>query len=225
MMLAAYRLLLADDHTLLRMGIKRMLEKEPGLIIVGEAGDGLELLELVRQRPADLILLDISMPKLHGLEAIPEILKLCPRVKILVLSMHKNEQYLCAAINAGASGYILKEDSDTQLLPAIHAVMRGRFVVSPGFPERYQSDPIGVCREKKNCGGSSLSPRELEILQLVAEGITSREIGESLNISKRTVEHHRASLMKKLEVNNTADLVKRAILQGHVASSVEELPA
>jgi len=214
-MLASYRLLLADDHTLLRLGLRKMLEDEPSLTVVGEAGNGLELLDLLRRyRDIDLVLLDISMPHLQGVEAIPLIHRLSPRVKILILSMHKNEKYLCAAISAGAHGYILKEDSDTELLPAIAAVLRGRFVISSRFAEKYQEDPVGICREEHPSRGSVLSPRERQILQLVAEGITSKGIGEKLNISKRTAEHHRASLMRKLGANKTADLVRYAIQRG-----------
>ncbi|MGV1098239.1 response regulator [Thiovibrio sp. JS02] len=215
MILASYRLLLADDHTLLRLGIRKMLEAEPALRVVGEAADGLELLDLLkRNRDIDLILLDVSMPNLQGIEAIPLLRKLCPRVKILILSMHKNEQYLCAALSAGANGYILKEDSDTELLPAIASVLRGRFVISSRFAEKYQEDPLGICREEHPAKGAVLSFRELQILHLVAEGITSKGIGEKLNISKRTAEHHRASLMRKLGASKTADLVRYAIQRG-----------
>ena len=217
----SYRLILADDHTLVRQGIKKLIEEESSLVVVGEVGDGLDLLDLLRETAADLILLDISMPNLRGIEAIPEILKIRPAVKILILSMHKNEQYLCSAVAAGANGYILKEDSDVELLPAIEGVMQGSFVVSPQFAEKYGADPRGACREKQGAAGHSLSPRERQILKMVAEGITSKDIAEKFNISKRTVEHHRASLMKKLRINKSADLIKYAIQQGYVTQPAE----
>jgi DNA-binding NarL/FixJ family response regulator len=217
----SYRLILADDHTLVRQGIRKLIEEESSLAVVGEVGDGLDLLDLLRETEADLILLDISMPNLQGIEAIPEILKIRPAVKILILSMHKNEHYLCSAVAAGANGYILKEDSDVELLPAIEAVMQGRFAISPQFAEKYWEDPRAACREKQGAAGYSLSPRERQILKMAAEGITSKDIAEKFNISKRTVDHHRASLMKKLRINKSADLIKYAIQQGYVTQPVE----
>lgn len=211
-----YRIVLADDHTLVRQGIKRLIEEESAYEVVGEVGDGLELLDLLDTVDTDLILLDVSMPNLRGIEAVSEVLKKQPRVKIIILSMHKNEQYLCSALMAGALGYLLKEDSDIELLPAIDNVMRGRLTISPEFAEKFGDEPLAICRERMIFSSHSLSPRERQILKMVAEGETSRDIGERLNISKRTVEHHRASLMKKLSVNKTADLVKYAISEGYV---------
>ncbi len=216
----SYRVILADDHALVRKGIRMLIEEESSLEVIGEVGDGIELIDLLKEKTPDLILLDISMPNLRGIEAIPEIFKIHPQVKIFILSMHKNEQYLCSALSAGAKGYLLKEDSDTELLPAIEEVMRGKLCISKQF-EDFIDDPIDVCKERMTSSAQTLSPRERQILKLVAEGETNKDIGEILKISKRTVEHHRASIMKKLSVNKTADLVKYAISEGYLSPNEE----
>ncbi|MDA8166027.1 MAG: response regulator transcription factor [Desulfobacteraceae bacterium] len=210
------RIILADDHTLIRRGLRKMLEEDESLQVIGEAGDGLELLDLLRRTEPDLILLDISMPNLRGIEAIGEVRRVRPGIKILILTMHKSEQYLCSAMQAGASGYLLKEDSDTELLPAIVRVMAGGLYISPVLAADFPEDVLLSCREQGQAQADPLTPRERQILKLIAEGITNREIADLLAISKRTVEHHRANLMKKLDAKNTADVVKFAIREGYV---------
>lgn len=208
------RIVLADDHALIRHGVKKMIEEDPGLKVVGEAADGLELIALLKNTPADLAILDISMPNLRGIEAIREVRKICPAIKVLMLTMHKGEQYLCSSFASGADGYLLKEDSDTELLPAIARVRQGELYISPNLSKEFPEDVIASCTSWRDPAGEILTPREKQILQLVAEGVTSRDIAEKLDISKRTVEHHRANMMKKLNIKRVADLIKYAIGRG-----------
>ncbi|MEN8141502.1 MAG: response regulator transcription factor [Thermodesulfobacteriota bacterium] len=210
------RVVLADDHVLIRHGIKKIIEAEDSLAVIGQVSDGLELLDFIKRITPDIILLDISMPNLRGIEAIGEARKICPGVKIIILTMHKSKQYLCHALSAGADGYVLKEDSDTELLTAIEQALRGELFISPGLAHELREDEIRDCRARKGIPSDSLTPRERQVLKLVAEGHTSRDIAELLSISTRTVEHHRANLLKKLSINNTADLIKYAIQKGYV---------
>lgn len=211
-----YQVLLADDHVLIRHGIKKIIESEPSLEVIGQVGDGLELLTMMKVVTPDIVLLDISMPNLRGIEAIGEAKKICPKVKIVILTMHKSKQYLCHAISAGADGYVLKEDSDSELLTAIDQVLKDKIFVSPVLSKELSSSDVEACRKKKNIPSESLTPRERQVLKMVAEGKTSRDIAELLSISTRTVEHHRANLLRKLNINNTADLIKYAIRKGYV---------
>ena len=213
------RVVLADDHALIRHGIKKIIEDEPSFAVIGQVGDGLELLNFIKKIAPDVILLDISMPNLRGIEAIGECKKICPKVKIIMLTMHKSKQYLCYALSAGADGYVLKEDSDTELLTAINDTLAGLLFISPVLVSELNADEIKACQEKKGIATDSLTPRERQVLKLVAEGKTSRDIAELLSISTRTVEHHRANLLKKLNISNTADLIKYAIRKGYVLST------
>ncbi|MBU1405553.1 MAG: response regulator transcription factor [Proteobacteria bacterium] len=208
------RIVLADDHALIRHGVKKMIEQDPALKVVGEAADGLELIALLKTIPADLVILDISMPNLRGIEAIREVRKICPAIRVLMLTMHKGEQYLCSSFASGADGYLLKEDSDTELLPAIARVRQGELYISPNLAGEFPEDVIASCSRRGDGFGEILTPREKQILQLVAEGVTSRDIADKLDISKRTVEHHRANMMKKLNIKRVADLIKYAIGRG-----------
>ncbi len=211
------RIILADDHALIRHGIKKMIEVQDNLEVIGEVADGLELIEFIKENAADLIILDISMPNLRGIEAIREVRKVSSSVKILMLTMHKSEDFLCSSISSGADGYMLKEDSDTELLPAIETVMKGEMYISPKLSREFPEDVLAACSQRASSGGDVLTPREKQILQMVAEGVTSKDIAEKLDISKRTVEHHRANMMKKLNIKRVADLIKYAISKGYVA--------
>lgn len=211
-----HRVLLADDHVLIRHGIQKIIESEPSLEVIGQVGDGLELLNLMKEVTPDIVLLDISMPNLRGIEAIGEAKKICPKVKIVILTMHKSKQYLCHAIAAGADGYVLKEDSDSELLTAIDQVLKDEVFISPVLSKEFSHSDVDSCRKKKEFPSDSLTPRERQVLKMVAEGRTSRDIAELLSISTRTVEHHRANLLKKLNINNTADLIKYAIDMGYI---------
>lgn len=197
-----YRIVLADDHALIRQGLGKIIEEVDDLKIVGEAGDGIELLSLLRRLNPDMVIVDLSMPKLGGIEAIREIRKLHARVKILVLTMHK--EYFHQALTAGAEGYLLKEDVDRELFSAIEHIRGGEVHISPRLPrEMVRGSAAGL-----------LSSREQEVLRLISKGKSNREIGETLFLSIRTVESHRASLLKKLKQGSTAGLVKYAIEMG-----------
>ena len=214
--MAKYKIVLADDHVLIRQGLKKLIEENRHLEVVGEAGDGLELLDLLEHTVPDLIILDISMPHLRGIEVINEVKRLYPKVKILMITMHKSEQYFLCAMSAGADGYLLKEDSDSELINAIDVVIHGEIYISPHLAEEFSDEVIRNYREKGIFPCETLTNREIEVLKLVAEGLTSKEIAEMLSISIRTVEHHRANLLKKLNLKNTADLIKHAIQNGFI---------
>ena len=214
--MAKTKIVLADDHVLIRQGLKKLIEENKSLDVVGEAGDGLELLDVLDTVVPDLIILDISMPQLRGIEVINEAKRLCPKAKVLMITMHKSEQYFLCAMSAGADGYHLKEDSDSELLTAIDRVMHEDLYISPHLMEEFSDDLIRSYREKGIFPCETLTNREIEVLKLVAEGLTSKEIAELLSISIRTVEHHRANLLKKLNLKNTADLIKHAIQNGFI---------
>jgi DNA-binding NarL/FixJ family response regulator len=212
-----YRIVLADDHLMLRQGLKRILAEGPDLEVIGEAGDGLELIRLLRKSPPDLVILDVSMPYLRGLEAIREMKSIHPGVKILILTMHKDKEYLHQAMAEGAHGYLLKEDADTELFSAIKMLRQGEFYLSPAFSRGLAEDWVKALRDKDTRPPSeTLTLREREILKLIAEGKANKEISELLSISVRTVEHHRANIMEKLQLHSTAELVKYAMQKGFV---------
>ena len=212
------RIIIADDHVLFRQGLKSLLGAKSDLEVVGEAADGLQLLDLLDRSLPDIILLDISMPNLRGIEAVHEIKRAYPRVKILILTMHKDKQYLEQAISAGARGYLLKEDTDTELFTAIEKIKRGRIYVSPNLLEELTEDWVLTLHDESNASLKieQLTVREKEVLKLIAEGKGSKEIAALLFISARTVERHRANIMQKLGAKKTADLVKHAIQKGYV---------
>jgi len=211
-----YRIILADDHVILRQGLKKIIEGRPDMEVVGEAGDGLELLRLVKQLSPQLVILDISMPNLRGIEAIREIKAVYPEAKTLILTMHKDSDYLYQGISAGADGYLLKEEADTELFSAIESIRRGGNYISACLSEVTQKDWIQMCRWKQDLPSTeSLTTREKEILKLIAEGKSSKEIAELLFISFRTVERHRSNIMEKLKIKKTADLVRYALQKGY----------
>ena len=214
-----HRILIADDHALVREGLKLFIATRPGFEVVGEAGDGLELLDLLKRSPApDAVILDISMPRLRGLEAIPEIRCIRPKIRVLVLTMHKDSEFLSEAFRAGADGYLLKEDVGKELFDALDAIIKGEIYVSPLLGEELKSAWMKACRgEKRLQGGDVLSSREKEVLKLIAEGESNKEIADHLHISVRTVDHHRAKVMEKLRLKGMADLVKYAISKGYVS--------
>jgi len=211
-----YRIVIADDHRLIRQGIKRIIESETDWQVIGEANDGLQLLELLKGLTPDMVLLDISMPNLRGFETAREIRQIYPGIKILILSMHREEEYLYHAFSSGASGYLLKEDTDRELMTAIEAVQGGEVYISPLLRDRVTR---GLLRGPGKPPEGSLTTRECEVLKLIAEGKSSKEVADLLYISVRTVEHHRASIMKKLNLNTLPDLVKYAIQKGFTTLS------
>jgi DNA-binding NarL/FixJ family response regulator len=210
-----YQIVVADDHTLFRQGLKRLLDGVADLEIVGEASDGLELLKLLKSKnPAPhLVILDISMPNLRGIEAIREIRIIRPEVKILIVTMHQDKEYLYQAFTAGADGYFLKKDADTELFAAVEKIRKGRIYVSPHLSEKLED---AWERIRRNLDGPVLTIREREVLKLIAEGKANKEIADALFISVHTVERHRANLMEKLHLRKTADLVRHAIQKGYL---------
>ena len=216
--MAPYSIVLADDHVLVRQGLKRILEGMADLEVVGEANDGLDLLNLLKHLAPDLVILDIFMPNLRGIEAIHEIKKIRPEAKVLILTMHKDREYLYLALSAGAKGYLLKEDADKELFSAIEKVRHGRTYISPHFSDGVADDlvQIGKGDTKAILDIDPLTPREREVLKLIAEGKSSKEIAQLLFISVPTVNNHRANIMEKLNLNKATDLVKYAIRKGYI---------
>ena len=209
-----YRIVLADDHVIFRRGMKRLIHEDDGLEVVGEASDGIELLNLLHTLEPDLVILDISMPGIGGIGATREIRRRHPRVKVLILTMHKRIEYLYTAIATGAQGYLLKEDSDIELFRAIKTIQSGKNYITSKLAGELAGDITHIVKGKGNLHVEPLTSRERQVLQLIAEGKLNREIAGILGISIRTVENHRAKVMKKLKLNNTADLVRYAIQQG-----------
>lgn len=212
--MSPYTLVLADDHAMFRKGVKRILTGVDDLEVMGEAGDGLELLALLKKISPRMVILDIAMPNLRGLEATREIKRTYPHIKILLLTMHKKKEFIQQAMAAGADGYLLKEDADTELLKAVKTLRAGKKFIS----SLLTSEMADLVMTKSRTG--SLTLREREVMKLVAEGKSSRQIADLLHISIYTVRRHRESIMRKLKLNNTADLVKYAIDQGYTSSNV-----
>jgi two-component system, NarL family, response regulator NreC len=214
-----YSVMLAEDHDLVRQGIKKLLSEFPYIKVIGEASDGSELLELLRKATPDLVILDILMPHLNGVETAVRIKENFPHIKILFLTMYGEREYLYQAISTGAEGYLLKSDVAIELENAIKTIMKGNNYISPLL---YSSlDLANLLFEKcrsdmaKKSVESSVSPREREIIKLIAEGNTSRQIAELLFISERTVHRHRANIMKKLGLKRTVEMLKYAAAIGH----------
>jgi len=215
--MADYRVILADDHVILRHGMKSIIDGVGDLVVVGEADDGAALLGMLRDNPPDLVILDIAMPKIRGLEASAEIKTNFPEVRILMLTMHKSGQYLHHALSAGVDGYLLKEDAPKEIFKAIESIRAGRKYISPLLSEELTEEMARAYRTGQfKILSDPLTLREREVVKLIAEGKSNRDVAELLNISLRTVHHHRASLMQKLNLRNTADLVRYAIEKSYV---------
>ena len=208
------RIAVADDHVIFRQGIKALLDEKEEFEVIGEAGNGFELLKILDEDEPHLVILDISMPGMRGIEIIREIRKKFSRVIVLILTMHKNKEYLYHTISAGARGYVLKEDSDVELFAAIDAIRRGGVYVTQHLAGDIAEDLSNVVKGKMQLESDLLSARETQVLKLIAEGKTSREIADLLHISQRTVEHHRDSVKSKLKISTTAEMVKFAIQKG-----------
>jgi DNA-binding NarL/FixJ family response regulator len=215
--MSSYRIVLADDHIIVRRGLKRLVEEMPNVKVVGEASDGLELLSMLKNLTAHLIILDISMPNLRGIEATRKIKEAFPSVKVLILTMHRDKELLYSAISSGADGYMLKEDSEEELFSAIEKIRQGGVYISPGLSKEAAEDLEEIPEGIPKPATKRLSKREIEILKLIAEGKSSKEIAKLLFISPRTVENHRASIMGKLGMKRTADLVRYAIQKGYLS--------
>jgi DNA-binding NarL/FixJ family response regulator len=213
-----YQIIIAEDHTILREGLRALLLSHQNLEIVAEARDGQEAIRAVEKYRPDLILMDLSMPRMNGLEALHEIKKHNPETKVVILTVHKTEEYVLAALDRGADGYVLKDADHAELVMAIEQVLAGKRYLSPGISQQVIDGYIEG-RKKQPKGGSvwdSLTDREREVLKLIAEGYKNKEIADFLFISLKTVEKHRTNLMNKLDLHNTAALTALAIEKGLV---------
>ncbi|MEJ5328790.1 MAG: response regulator transcription factor [Desulfobaccales bacterium] len=210
-----FRILLADDHAMFRQGVRRLLEEIPGVEVVGEAGDGLELLQLLKRLTPHLIVLDLSMPRLRGVEALYEIKSSCPAAKVLVLTMHKEREYLYHAFKAGAEGFLVKEDAVEELQAAIKALRQGKKYFSPRMAPEIQEMLAEEFQGRRRSAEEVLSLREKQVLKLIAEGKSSKEIADLLFISQRTVHNHRNNILRKLKLKRITDLVRYAVEKGY----------
>jgi len=209
-----YRLLIVEDHTLLRDGLSTMIASDPLLEIVGGADNGLEAVRQAVAHKPDLILMDINMPVMNGTEALMEIKKRDPRIKVMMLTAHKAEEYIRDCLIAGADGYVLKHSTREELMTAIHKVLNGKTYLSPEVSEQIVSGYMGGNNTPSQLAWETLSTREREVLKLVAEGNTNKAISTLICISIKTVEKHRSNLMKKLNLHNSAALTAFAIEKG-----------
>jgi DNA-binding NarL/FixJ family response regulator len=210
------RILLADDHAVVRQGLRLVLDAEPDLEVVGEAADGAEAVELGIAEEFDLAILDITMPRLTGIQASRELSRRRPDLRILILSMHDNERYFFEALHAGASGYVLKAAADQDLVEACRATMRGEPFLYPNAVAALVRDHLERAAKGGPHSDDPLTPRESEVIKLIAEGHTSREIGEILVISEKTVDRHRANILDKLGLRDRVDMTRYAIRRGLV---------
>lgn len=213
-----YSVVLADDHVLIRHGIKNIINQNEQYRVVGEVSDGEEVLRILKKELADLVIMDITMPKMNGLEAAEIVKRRYPRTKVLMLTMHKTKEHFSQAMSAGADGYLVKDDSDKELIEAIETIRRGKTYLSPFFAEGFTEDVIQAYRTDEGSLIKKISKREKEVLQLVVDGHTSKSIAEILNLSPRTVDSHRSNLLKKFDLKKSVDLVNYAIRCGLVRS-------
>lgn len=208
------RVLLADDHALFRAGLRALLQSLDGVQVVAETGNGYDAIQLVERERPSLVLMDIAIPGLTGLEATARITKAWPQVRVIILSMHANEEYVRQALRAGASGYLLKGAEPSELELALKAVMQGETYLTPSVSKKVVDDYLRQGRASTK--GGALTPRQSEVLKLIAEGRSTKEIAGKLGLSAKTVEGHRAELMRRLEIHDVAGLVRYAIRTGLV---------
>ena len=212
----ATRVLLADDHAVVRRGLRMVLDAEPDLEVVAEAGDGVEALELAATQAIDLAVLDVAMPRMTGLQAAAELARRRPELRLLMLSMYDNEQYLFEALKAGASGYVLKTAADRDLVQACRATMRGEPFLYPAAVSALVADYLARMRAGDDYSPDPLTPRELQVIKLIAEAWTSDGIAAELGISRRTVDRHRENILSKLGMRDRVELTRYAIRRGLV---------
>lgn len=209
------KIVIAEDHTILREGLRMLLSSNPVFEVVGEAQDGLEAIRSVEALKPDLILMDLSMPRMNGVGAIQEIKKQSPSTKILVLTVHKTEEYILTTLKAGADGYILKDATHGELMLAIENIFSGKSYLSPGISEKVIEGYLeGRKSIKSSTSWDTLTQREREILKMIAEGYKNKDIADYLCISAKTVEKHRANLMKKLDLHSASSLTAFAMEKG-----------
>jgi DNA-binding NarL/FixJ family response regulator len=211
------RIVIAEDHQLFREGLKSMLTDMEDLLVVAEAKDGLEAIRSVKRNTPDLLLLDLSMPRLSGISVIKDIKSQFPEIKILALTIHESDQYVLEAFEAGADGYCIKDASRDELMVAIRSVLEGKKYISPGIADNVMEGYLeGSKRLKSKSSWETITQREREVLKLLAEGYLNKEIADFLNISVKTVEKHRANIMNKLDLHNASALTAYAIQKGLV---------
>jgi two-component system, NarL family, response regulator NreC len=216
--MATIRILLADDHTLVREGLRKILEAQPGWEVIGEAADGREAVREALERKPDLVILDLAMPQLSGVDAISQIVRRLPSTRVLVLSMHADEVYVTRAIKAGAHGYLLKDSAGTDLLRAVTALTQNKSFFSPAVSRVMLDDYMRQLAERGITDRyDTLSEREREVFQLIAEGRANKEIAEILHLSPSTVETHRARIMDKLDVHSAVEIVLYAVRKGIIS--------
>lgn len=212
------RVLLADDHAIVRRGLKTLLETEPGLTVVAEAADGVEALRLCGEQQPEMLILDIAMPKLNGIEVAARAQKFDPAPRVIILSMHSDESYILRALAAGARAYLLKEATDEDLLPAVRAVAAGKPYFSPKVTAMLVEDYVRRLQARGLTDSYNLlTDREKDVLQALAEGRSNKEVASMLDVGVSTVETHRANLMQKLNLHNTAEIVLYAVRKGIIA--------
>jgi two-component system, NarL family, response regulator NreC len=210
------KILLVEDHIIVRQGVKALLAEEPDIVVIGEAGDGSEALLLTERLRPDIVLMDLSMPGLGGIEATYQLRERFPTISVVVLSMYDNEEYVFHVLRAGASGYVLKQSTPTELVLALRTVAAGSTFLSPAISQILVSEYLRHAKTHTDDDEALrvLTPREREVLQLIATGLSNRQIAERLHLSVKTVETHRGNIMHKLDLHDRASLVKFAVDKG-----------
>ena len=210
------RILLADDHPLVREGLRSCLIQQKNFEVVGEAADGEETIQLVKAHSPDIVLLDINMPGMNGLEAARILMKTAPKSRIIILTMHDNKEYVHRMVSTGVQGYVLKDCSPSELIAAIESVHKGEAHFSKKVSQTVLNEYVKTARTKNKKGGTDLSQRESEVLTLIAEGFSNKEIASKLFVSVRTVETHRERIIRKLDIHTVAGLTRYALMKGIV---------
>lgn len=209
------RVLLADDHTVMRVGLRLLLERQPDLVVVGEAADGRQAIEMAESLEPHVVVMDIAMPNLNGIEATRQIVGKRPGISVVILSMHSDESYVLRALKAGARGYLLKDSAEADLIRAIRAVREGKSFFSPAVSKTLLEDYVRQLQQRgEEDSYELLTPREREILQLLAEGKSNKDVANHLNLSLYTVETHRAHILQKLGLHTVPDLILYAVRKG-----------
>ncbi|MCP3921890.1 MAG: response regulator transcription factor [Desulfobacterales bacterium] len=208
-----YNIILADDHSMFLQGMEKLINSKKDMMVIGTANDGAELMELLKELTPDMILLDISMPNLKGIEALKIIKEQYSEIKIIMLTMHKSRAYMNTAISAGADGFLLKENSDIELFSAINKVRGGESFINVDLAMELSQEQPAV-KSPDNVPLSSFSEREIEIIKYIAKGLSNKDVATELNLSPRTIENHRSKIMKKMKTNKIADLIRYAFLKG-----------
>ena len=211
------KVIIADDHMIVRDGLRSLLERQPDMEVVAEAENGRMALKLVKELSPDVVIMDIGMRELNGIDATRQIVKMSPGVKVLALSMYSDKRFIKGMLKAGASGYMLKDSAFKELIDAIRVIVENKIYISPSVANIITEDYLKQSPESDGSTRSLLSSRELEVLQLLVEGMSTKQIASSLRLSIKTIESHRSRIMKKIDVNNIADLTRYAIREGIIS--------